>query len=154
VSEISTWADGFGVWHARVPVTDSRYRDALTAQAAIAEELAQREGPNFDRGMVLVEHVSGDSATTVYREITDGWTLPEPRHEPYWTTDQACAHVAKVRGIGEESARRWLGRHVTPLSRETGREGQNLYVPATVRDRARPDTTLPGETTVAGLYHD
>jgi hypothetical protein len=153
MTEIRTWADGFGVWHARVPVTDSRYRDALTAQAAIADELAQREGPQFDRAMVLVERVSGGETTVVYREVTDV-EVPAPRHEPHWTTDQACAHVAKVRDITEESARRWLGRHVTAVSRERGREGQNLYVPAVVRDRARPDTTLPGETSVAGLYHD
>lgn len=66
---IATWTDGRGVWHARVPMTGSRYQDALTAQRAIADELAQREGPRFDPSRVLVSHVHTGEDTIVYREV-------------------------------------------------------------------------------------
>lgn len=61
-------------------------------------------------------------------------TVPAQRAAPtLWPTRDAATHVAAVRGISYESARRWLSRHVAPLDREPGREGQNRYVVATVR---------------------
>ena len=38
----STWADGFGVWHASVPATDDRRSDAAAARKLIRAELEAR----------------------------------------------------------------------------------------------------------------
>jgi len=63
------WADGFGRWHASVPLTDSRSKDSRKARALIQEALTEREGPNFDPDSV---HVRRERATAngavVYRE--------------------------------------------------------------------------------------
>ena len=40
---IGTWADGFGRWHARVPVSGNQAADSRLAHAAIMWELAQRD---------------------------------------------------------------------------------------------------------------
>lgn len=45
-SDILTWADGFGIWHAAVPYTTPgayTHKGAALAKAAIVEEIAQRE---------------------------------------------------------------------------------------------------------------
>jgi len=54
-----TWADGFGVWHASVPISGSPMRDALTARKAILAELEARER-HLDPSRVHVtrEHVT------------------------------------------------------------------------------------------------
>ena len=38
----TTWADGFGVWHASVPISGSPQRDVMLARKAILAELEQR----------------------------------------------------------------------------------------------------------------
>jgi hypothetical protein len=38
----TVWADGYGRWHASVPLTDSPLRDALAARRAILAELQAR----------------------------------------------------------------------------------------------------------------
>jgi len=37
-----TWADGLGVWHASVPMSGSRRKDAREARRAIRSELSAR----------------------------------------------------------------------------------------------------------------
>lgn len=65
----NVWADGFGRWHASVPLTDSRRKDALTARALIREALTEREGPQFDPTRVHVtrERVT-EHGTAIYGE--------------------------------------------------------------------------------------
>lgn len=63
------WADGFGIWHASVPLSGSRQKDALAARSAIVTALAEREGPRFDpsRVHVTLERITGHG-TVVYVE--------------------------------------------------------------------------------------
>lgn len=69
MSAVQTWADGFGIWHASVPLSDSRMRDALTARKAILEEIVSREAPYRSvRLKVTRERVTGHG-TVVYREV-------------------------------------------------------------------------------------
>ena len=64
------WADGFGVWHASVPLSGSRQRDAALARKMIRAELAERYAPNFDLRVVGVTRVTvGMLGTAVYREV-------------------------------------------------------------------------------------
>lgn len=64
------WADGFGVWHASVPLSGSRQRDANLARKMIRDELAERHSPNFDPQVVGVTRVSvTNHGTAVYREV-------------------------------------------------------------------------------------
>jgi hypothetical protein len=62
---IHTWANGYGLWFARVPATDNA---ASVAKEAIMGELAQRES-NVCESRVGVELVSGNRDTVVYREV-------------------------------------------------------------------------------------
>lgn len=66
----------------------------------------------------------------------DETTVPEQRRpgeiETAPTRD-ATALIAQRRGITPESARRWLTRHVKPVGRETGRQGENLWPLVRVR---------------------
>ena len=58
------WADGFGVWHARVPATPHRHE--MTAYRAIRSELETRQSapvPGF-----ALELVADDGVTLTYRE--------------------------------------------------------------------------------------
>ena len=68
--QITTWADGFGVWHASVPLTGSPQHDASVARRALREELALREGRNYDPRRIGVtrERVT-NHGTAVYREV-------------------------------------------------------------------------------------
>jgi hypothetical protein len=82
--------------------------------------------------------------------------LPEWIHRPYWSTAQACTYVAAVRGITEESARRWLNRHVVAEEWRTG-DGQNVYSAHHVKRGApvNADGTLGTDVVPAAeLYHD
>jgi hypothetical protein len=54
-----TWADGFGRWHASVPLTDSPLRDALAARRAILAELQARA----PIGANIVIHVTRERVT-------------------------------------------------------------------------------------------
>lgn len=69
MENVTTWADGFGVWHASVPLTDGRQRDAMTARKAIQAELEERYAPNYDPSTLHVtrEHVT-NHGTVHYRE--------------------------------------------------------------------------------------
>ena len=49
-----TWADGYGRWHATVPVSGHPLRDANRARRLIIGELSQREGSKFDPRAVHV----------------------------------------------------------------------------------------------------
>jgi len=51
---IQTWADGFGRWHASVPLSGSRAKDAAVARRAIQAELTERYAPNYDRGTLHI----------------------------------------------------------------------------------------------------
>jgi hypothetical protein len=42
----STWADGFGIWHAAVPVTGNARADVATARRLIKDELVARSAPD------------------------------------------------------------------------------------------------------------
>jgi len=48
MDKVQTWVDGFGRWHASVPLSSSRARDAATARRAIQAELMERYAPNYD----------------------------------------------------------------------------------------------------------
>lgn len=67
--KVTTWADGFGRWHASVPLSRSRHRDAMTARKAIVAELEERLAPNFDPTTVHVtrERVT-NHGTVIYQE--------------------------------------------------------------------------------------
>ena len=62
--------------------------------------------------------------------------VPPPRRPgdvELWPTRRAVPLIAARRGIEPESARKWLHRHVKPDSREAGRDGENLWPIARVR---------------------
>jgi hypothetical protein len=69
VENTRTWADGFGRWHASVPLTDRPHADALRARKLIIDALTEREGPGFDPRRVHVtrERVT-NHGTVVYQE--------------------------------------------------------------------------------------
>ena len=64
------WADGFGVWHASVPLSGSRHKDALAARRKIVGALEERYAPNFDPRRVHVtrERITGHG-TVIYKEV-------------------------------------------------------------------------------------
>lgn len=70
----STWADAFGNWHAEI--TETGIGDVKAArecaERAIAEQLADREGPGFDPRRMTVKQVAkvgkGDELITEYVE--------------------------------------------------------------------------------------
>lgn len=63
------WADGFGVWHASVPITDSPRRDAMAARKLIKAELEARYAPNYDpRTLHVVKERVTSHGTVIYRE--------------------------------------------------------------------------------------
>jgi len=61
---VSTWADGYGNWHAKVAGPDIEAFHALTAHnlalSAVRSELAERAGPGFDATTVGVVRESLD----------------------------------------------------------------------------------------------
>ena len=61
---VSTWADGYGNWHAKVAGPDIEAFYALTAHnlalSAVRSELAERAGPGFDATTVGVVRESLD----------------------------------------------------------------------------------------------
>ena len=66
--KVTTWADGFGIWHASVPLSGSRHKDAMAARKAIREELDSR-GVSTDYILkVTLEHVT-NHGTATYREM-------------------------------------------------------------------------------------
>lgn len=65
---VTTWADGFGVWHAAVP-QHAYARPADAARRAIRRELAERESPRYDPRVtgVRLHEITGDGRM-IYRE--------------------------------------------------------------------------------------
>jgi hypothetical protein len=70
MSGITTWADGFGTWHASVPLTGHPVREAWQARQAIIAELTARESRTFNPRDIRVtrEHVT-NHGTAVYVEV-------------------------------------------------------------------------------------
>lgn len=73
MANVTTWADGFGIWHASVPLSGSPQRDAMAARKAILAELRMRyEAWNrpLDASAVHVtrERVT-NHGTAIYREV-------------------------------------------------------------------------------------
>ena len=68
---LKVWADGLGVWHASVPLSGNRHKDALAARRLIIEALEERYAPNFNASSVSVtrERITGHG-TAVYRETS------------------------------------------------------------------------------------
>ena len=66
--KITTWADGFGIWHASVPLSGSRHKDAMTARKAILKELAARNVSDDYRLRVTRERIT-NHGTAHYREV-------------------------------------------------------------------------------------
>lgn len=68
---MTTWADGYGRWHASVPLTYSPKDDARKARRLILAELRERSAAVDPRAVrVEVERVTGHG-TIIYREVTD-----------------------------------------------------------------------------------
>ena len=68
MNKITTWADGFGIWHASVPLSGSRHKDAMTARKAIRDELTARGvTPNYIL-KVTRERIT-NHGTAHYREV-------------------------------------------------------------------------------------
>lgn len=67
MNKVTTWADGYGVWHVSVPITDNRRKDAMTARRAIREELdARGVSPHYHLA-VIRERIT-NHGTVIYRE--------------------------------------------------------------------------------------
>jgi len=66
---VTTWADGLGIWHASVPMTDRPRADERRARDAIRSELVARESPRWDPRVVEValERVTAHG-TAIYVE--------------------------------------------------------------------------------------
>lgn len=60
----TTWADAYGVWHARVPLNG---REAETARDAIADEIISRDA-HADDCVIGVELIAVTEANATYRE--------------------------------------------------------------------------------------
>ena len=71
MENVKTWADGFGRWHASVPLTDSRQADAHKARKMIQAELEERYAPNYDPSTLHVtrERITAHGAA-IYGEVT------------------------------------------------------------------------------------
>lgn len=66
---VTTWADGYGVWHASVPQY-AYARPADAARHAIRRELAEREAPNYDPRVTGVRLHEISDGRMIYRETT------------------------------------------------------------------------------------
>ena len=65
---VTTWANGYGVWHARVPATSDAHS---VARRAIQREITARESTslNYQTRVVLAEDdFNPQPGTVVYRE--------------------------------------------------------------------------------------
>lgn len=67
-NNVITWADGYGTWHASVPLTDSPMLDAQSASKAIKEELVARGMDSTLTVLVTRERVT-NHGTAVYGEV-------------------------------------------------------------------------------------
>lgn len=64
----NVWADSFGRWHASVPISDSRNRDAHTARKAIRDALDERGERHPDYPIRLVRENVTNHGTVIYGE--------------------------------------------------------------------------------------
>lgn len=64
------WADGFGIWHASVPLSGSRAKDAAAARKLIRAELEARYAPNYDPHTLRItrERITSHG-TVIYGEV-------------------------------------------------------------------------------------
>ena len=67
-NKVTTWTDWLGIWHASVPLTDSRHRDAMTARKAIRDELTAR-GVSPDYILKVTRERVTNHGTVHYREV-------------------------------------------------------------------------------------
>lgn len=65
---VSTWADGYGQWHASVTLLGSRNREALAARKAIRDELRARDVSDAYVLKVTRERVTSHG-TVIYGEV-------------------------------------------------------------------------------------
>ncbi len=86
---MSIYADGFGNWHAQV-IGGTEAEAQAEARRAIIEELADREGPNFDPGAMTVvldpEKSNGES-----RVFKEDWSRQASRKEPRMSNHRRTA---------------------------------------------------------------
>lgn len=91
-ANVRTWADGFGVWHAAVPVSD---QSVSVARELIRDELMARHSGPFPLGFFDVEAVEereielacgpGKRAVVVYREVwPDEYDLTSSASRQHW----------------------------------------------------------------------
>ena len=66
--KVSTWADSLGIWHASVPLSGSRHKDAMTARKAIRDELDARDVSPAYALKVTCKHIT-NHGTAIYREV-------------------------------------------------------------------------------------
>ena len=67
-NKVVTWTDWLGIWHASVPLTGSRHKDAMTARKAIREELTAR-GVSPDYILKVTRERVTNHGTAHYREL-------------------------------------------------------------------------------------
>ena len=65
---VTTWADWLGIWHASVPLSGSRHRDAMTARKAIRDELTAR-GVSPEYALKVTRERVTNHGTAHYREV-------------------------------------------------------------------------------------
>lgn len=80
VDTIKTWTDGFGTWHAAVPLTNGD--EANTAKLLIIDELAQRGDASFAAEHMRVEFKQiTNYGMVIFREAWDTDVSPEEEDE-------------------------------------------------------------------------
>lgn len=82
LARVTTWADGFGTWHARVHCTGNDIADQAAAHRAIVTELALREQSTDETVLAALDRldectsialVSADhDGTAIYQEVALG----------------------------------------------------------------------------------
>lgn len=67
---VTTWADGYGVWHASVPLVGDERIEAETARVAIWAELSARDvDRKYARVLAVVREGTTSHGTVKYREV-------------------------------------------------------------------------------------
>ena len=71
VQRSEAWADAFGVWHASVPLSGSRAKDAHAARKLIQAALEERYAPNYDsRTLHVTRERVTNHGTVIYVEVS------------------------------------------------------------------------------------
>lgn len=71
MSDLTVWADGYGLWHCTLPVRQEALARRARARSAIVAELRLREGPAFDPASVRIQLVETSDGLAHYQEIDD-----------------------------------------------------------------------------------